>query len=366
MKITKKIICSVLTVFILVNMFAFLSLAASPKVIVSIKSDRTSQTAGKTIMLTVNIDVKNGDGLTVHEMNRLKINYNTSLFELESVAPLVDSEGLTISKANPVVINYKRQGEENFNGDIATITLRIKNTADIGETSFAFSVSSFSDKDKKSVSYSCNSPYTEFVISDKASSNNLLLNLVSNEGNLSPNFNKNTTKYTMTVPNSTTRVNLQYATEDDAATARISGASNLKVGNNEVKVTVTAEDGSTKVYKITVTREAEKVEDDDTSSAITPTEDEDSSMDKDTYEKELQKVKNRNLIITLVLIFIILAEAAYIIIDKVSKKKAAKAPIVSDLSSSQENDSEDGDIDDDGEPQSIIDSILNNTDDDLK
>ena len=363
MKTTKKIICTILTVFILMNMFTFFSFAASPKVVVSISSDRTSQTAGKTIMLTVNIDVKNGDGLTIEEMNRLKINFNTSLFELESVAPLVDSNGLSISKSNPVTINFKREGEENFNGDIATITLRIKNTADVGETSFAFSVSSFLDKNRKSISYSCDSPYTDFVISDKASSNNLLSNLVANEGKLSPNFNKNTTKYTMTVPNNVKRVNLQYATEDTAATAKISGASNLKVGENEVKITVTAENGTTKVYKITVTREAKSASN-DTSSIIPPVDD---SMSKETYEKELQKAKNRNLIINLVLIFIILAEAAYIIIDKVSKRKPAPKAVIPDSVAAAINESSGEDFDDDeGEPQNIIDSILNNTDDDLE
>lgn len=60
--------------------------------------------------------------------------------------------------------------------------------------------------------------------------------------------------YTMTVSNSTTSLNLSYTLNNEKASATTSGTNNLVEGDNLVTVEVTAEDGSTSTYKITVTR----------------------------------------------------------------------------------------------------------------
>ena len=64
--------------------------------------------------------------------------------------------------------------------------------------------------------------------------------------------------YTLKVPNDATKINVKAITNDEKSSVKIVGNTDLKVGNNVVTVEVTAEDGSKKTYKITVTREEEK------------------------------------------------------------------------------------------------------------
>lgn len=76
---------------------------------------------------------------------------------------------------------------------------------------------------------------------------------------MTPKFNKDTLSYNLTVPNGSDKIIINASKSDDKARIDISGADNLKVGSNKVTVTVTAEDGTQKVYTINVTRE-EKLE----------------------------------------------------------------------------------------------------------
>lgn len=92
-------------------------------------------------------------------------------------------------------------------------------------------------------------------ITRKKSSNNNLAMLNSTEGTLTPEFDKDTTKYTMSVPYEVTSLNLTTVTEDANATVDIEGNVDFQIGNNNtVFITVTAEDSSKKTYQIQVTR----------------------------------------------------------------------------------------------------------------
>lgn len=84
-----------------------------------------------------------------------------------------------------------------------------------------------------------------------------LKKLVANYEGLAPNFNPATTKYALTVPSTATSIKLTVATEDSGAKYFINGDTNLKLGDNTVTVTVTAANGTKKVYTIIVTRAAD-------------------------------------------------------------------------------------------------------------
>ena len=82
-------------------------------------------------------------------------------------------------------------------------------------------------------------------------------------------FTHDKLSYTATVPYETEKVSVWYSlpknpnntSEKLKSTVKVSGGSKLSVGNNEIKVTVTAEDGkTTKTYTINVTRQAQKTE----------------------------------------------------------------------------------------------------------
>jgi len=95
--------------------------------------------------------------------------------------------------------------------------------------------------------------YSVTVAPPKSGNNNLKSLTVSN-ANISPAFSKDVLNYQTTVPFSVSSLNITAVPEDAKASVSISG-NNLKVGNNTVIITVTAENGSKKEYKINVVRE---------------------------------------------------------------------------------------------------------------
>lgn len=95
------------------------------------------------------------------------------------------------------------------------------------------------------------------TVKDVELSNNANLKSLSlSAGNISPKFNANRTNYTASVPYETDKITF-YATASDANNAKVSGISPnmpLKVGANTFNITVTAQNGSQKIYTVIVTR----------------------------------------------------------------------------------------------------------------
>ena len=80
-------------------------------------------------------------------------------------------------------------------------------------------------------------------------SNNYLKNLTVSKGTL--NFNKNTLNYTITVPSGTTSLSVGALAESAKAKVNIANTENVNE-NKPITITVTAENGTTRVYKINV------------------------------------------------------------------------------------------------------------------
>lgn len=94
------------------------------------------------------------------------------------------------------------------------------------------------------------------VPSDPASSNTNLASLSIDETAISPAFSAATTAYSATVGNTVNQVTVNAAPSDpDAEITSGTGVQAVSVGTNDIAVVVAAEDGSTKTYVITVTRE---------------------------------------------------------------------------------------------------------------
>lgn len=87
------------------------------------------------------------------------------------------------------------------------------------------------------------------------SSNANLKSLSSTNGLISPAFNKNIKDYTLTVPYEVENADLNAEAEDNTATVTITGNTNLSMGDNNVSITVTAEDGSINTYNLIITRQ---------------------------------------------------------------------------------------------------------------
>ena len=98
---------------------------------------------------------------------------------------------------------------------------------------------------------------------EKKSDNNYLSNLISHDGAISPDFDKNKTSYSVKVPKDVTKLNLTATPEDEKAKVEIFGNENFEIGKTtQVTIVVTAEDGSKRIYTLNVTRENVEAETD--------------------------------------------------------------------------------------------------------
>ena len=96
----------------------------------------------------------------------------------------------------------------------------------------------------------------QITINRAKNSNAYLKTLVVAEDDLSPEFNKETTTYSVTVPNEVSSLNITATPEVTTSGVTILNNNSFTVGSNTVTVRVTAEDGTSKRdYEINVTRQ---------------------------------------------------------------------------------------------------------------
>lgn len=90
----------------------------------------------------------------------------------------------------------------------------------------------------------------------KKSDNNNLKSISINNIELK-DFNKDILVYSLTVENEVEKLNVKAVKEDNFANVSYNIPNYLEVGENEISIKVTAEDDTTKIYKIIVTRKKE-------------------------------------------------------------------------------------------------------------
>ncbi len=86
-------------------------------------------------------------------------------------------------------------------------------------------------------------------VNEKLSNNAKLKSLTIKDYQI--NFNSNITNYTLIVDNGVEELDIKYEVEDEKAKVVVEGNSNISDGS-VIKVTVTAEDGSTNIYTIDI------------------------------------------------------------------------------------------------------------------
>lgn len=94
---------------------------------------------------------------------------------------------------------------------------------------------------------------------EKKSDNANLKSLVVENFDIIPNFSSDVTEYTLDVTSEVTELSIKAEPEDSKATVTIKGEKELKEGENTVIISVDAEDGTTKLYEIKVTKKEETV-----------------------------------------------------------------------------------------------------------
>ena len=90
---------------------------------------------------------------------------------------------------------------------------------------------------------------------EEEKSNNANLKSLSIENvTLTPEFKADVTNYKAEVGNDIKEVTVKAETEDSKATVDVKGNKDLKAGENKITVSVSAEDGTVKIYEINVTK----------------------------------------------------------------------------------------------------------------
>lgn len=202
--------------------------------------------AGDTITLNLNISDSGKYGLEG------TLNYNSSQVSLSSMSCNVS--GWKVENNGNSIIVYDDNLTNPLGGSTAVLTLKFKvNSGVAAGTAVNISVSGIVTTDGSAESSIGTASYST-TIAEPLSSNANLSSLSVTEGTLSPGFSAGTTSYNIgEVDYSVSKLNISYKTEDSKATVSVSG-NNLAVGANTVSVVVKAENGTTKTYKIQVTR----------------------------------------------------------------------------------------------------------------
>lgn len=170
----------------------------------------------------------------------------------ESKLKLVKSEGLngfnaTVGKK--IVLDSASGKDGKFN--IITLTFKPTSSFNAGESTKVSveNVSASSD----SMIMSADNASTTIKVLEAKSSNNYLSELTI-DGKKIDGFKKSDTSYKLVVENSTDSIKIAAKAEDSKASIKGIGTKKLSVYSNSYSVVVTAENGSSKTYKITVIR----------------------------------------------------------------------------------------------------------------
>lgn len=206
-------------------------------------SSKSTVNPGNTFTIKINTSgLTNGLGSAEYTLT-----YDNSLFEATNVSSSASSNILSSS----VKLTFVDMTGKNplGNGTFATITFKVKNVTSDKSGTFSLTSKETSDKDLNNISSSNKGVSVKVHIPD--TDNNL--KSLTIDGSSVSGFNSNTLNYTYKTDNSSIKI----AAVANSSTAKVSGTGTKTVnyGTNTYSIVVTAENGSKKTYKITVTRD---------------------------------------------------------------------------------------------------------------
>ena len=234
----KKITASIISILIILMAFPMSASAASASF-----SGPSTVRAGDTINLTMNVS---GGALDGYEGT---LKYDSSLVTLTGVSN--KAGGMTFSRNGNKIVAYDNSGNGTTASSIFVASFKVNNGVSAGSNiaiSFSGGFSINGTETPQTASYSVR---TAAPLSSDAT----LSSLTVANAKLSPAFSPEKTSYSCgTVGFEVAKLSVSARANDSGARVSIMG-SNLSVGDNNVKVVVTAANGARKTYTIKVTRE---------------------------------------------------------------------------------------------------------------
>lgn len=173
-----------------------------------------------------------------------------------------DFSGFKSSKTSyDVTVPYEVKSLEVYytvNNGKAKATVSGNESLEIGKNAIKVTVTA---EDGKQKTYTINvTREEEKILSGDATLSNLGIGKSASEPSEYDftGFTKSKYEYSVEVPYEVTSLDIYYKVSKSTSIADVSGSSDFNVGENEINILVTAEDGTQKTYTINVTRLAEK------------------------------------------------------------------------------------------------------------
>ncbi len=259
-RIIKIVFCLIMIFVVSLSAFALQTNAATLDDIAATKMQFVPSKSGNKYNVgdTVTVNVQWSPSAPIIELNG-EVTYNSSVLQYISGADSNPAPGearlyrkLSDSGETSVSFSFQfkviAEGNSNIAVSLSAGDLNLDKHIG-GQTGTLFAIEAVTPPDTSST--------PSDTSSTTPSSNANLASLKVSGGTLSPKFNANTTNYTVTVDNDVEKTTVSATSADKDAKINGTGNVKLSVGDNKRVITVTATDGTKKVYNITIRRLAE-------------------------------------------------------------------------------------------------------------
>lgn len=203
--------------------------------------------AGDSVTVTFSVSGSNIQGITA------VLHYDSSALTLTGTRQLIgDSWSVDMSGGNLLAYDQSLNNPISGSSAVLAVTFRVKSGVAAG-TKVSATITDIVTSDGNS-DQSLNDASWSASVASPPSGNANLSGLSCGSYALSPSFSAGTTEYSVTVPYDVSRLPLDYSAADGGANVSVSG-NQLSVGVNTVVLTVTAANGASRRYTISVTRQ---------------------------------------------------------------------------------------------------------------
>lgn len=203
--------------------------------------------AGDSVTVTFTVSGSNIQGITA------VLHYDSSALTLTGTRQLVGSSwSVDMSGGNLLAYDQSLSNPITGSAAVLAVTFQVKSGVAAG-TRVSATITDIVATDGNS-DQSLNDASWAASVAAPPSGNANLAGLSCGDYALSPAFSAGTTEYSVTVPYDVSRLPLDYRAADGGANVSVSG-NQLSVGVNTVVLTVTAANGATRRYTISVTRQ---------------------------------------------------------------------------------------------------------------
>lgn len=203
--------------------------------------------AGDSVTVTFSVSGSNIQGITA------VLHYDSSALTLTGTRQLIgDSWSVDMSGGNLLAYDQSLNNPISGSSAVLAVTFQVKSGVAAG-TKVSATITDIVASDGNS-DQNLNDASWSASVASPPSGNANLSGLSCGSYALSPSFSAGTTEYSVTVPYDVSRLPLDYSAADGGANVSVSG-NQLSVGVNTVVLTVTAANGTTRRYTISVTRQ---------------------------------------------------------------------------------------------------------------